>query len=363
MREAQSLEATPSRAGQSVEAVRTCSPQRKRADERDVRAGGRWTRPQALKNASIRALVMAALMVIDLMPARHLIRCCALLGLLAHAVCARLRVHAMTQVALALPEADPRATVRLSFRTAGTNLGLCLLLRRPSMIPSTVVSFAVEARHVLDTAVAEGRGCVVLSPHLGPYEYTAAVLAQLNYTPAVVVRESYDPKLNRTVDYHRRARGIEVIHRGRPEAPFALLRALRRRRPVGFLPDLPGRTAAVSVQVLGCETRYALGPERVARRTGAAVVMAWLEPVGQNHTCVRSTRPTFQLRMQRLQTGREEGSLLQRAADIASRAIRSSPEQCPWMGMNFHVFSPQGKRTLAGVRELIGECESSRVSS
>jgi lauroyl/myristoyl acyltransferase len=88
----------------------------------DLRMGGRWTRTQRLKNAGIRALVVAALAIADRLPKTWLLALGAALGALVWALCPGLRRTAKANLELCLPALDASAMARACFRSAGRNL-------------------------------------------------------------------------------------------------------------------------------------------------------------------------------------------------------------------------------------------------
>ena len=100
------------------------------------------------------------------------------------------------------------------------------------------------------------------------------------------------------------------------------------------------------VRYLGADTQFADGPEQLSRAIGCPVVAAWLEPTTHCLRPPKPGRPSFQLKLCLIETGPEEGRLTQAIADILSQPARSSPAHCPWMGMNFQVFSGISGRTL-----------------
>lgn len=312
----------------------------------DVRLGGTWTTSQRAKNGCIRGLVRAVVALVDRLPARLVLMLGGALGSLAYTILPGLRRHACAQIRTVMPTLDANRIAACSFRTAGENLGRCLLLRRPEVRATDWVVVPAQTRQVLDRTLAERRGCVVMSAHLGPFEYIAAVVRELGYHASVVVRESYDPGLNELVDAHRSSRGLNVIHRGAPNAAIAIVRALRRGHLVGMLPDLPGRAPTAPIELLGAVAPFAIGPERIASRAKVPVMAAWLDPLGDGTASSPLQRPAFQLRLERILTGPEECGATQRMADCVAAAMRRSPQHCLWMGMNFQMFSPNTQRTL-----------------
>jgi KDO2-lipid IV(A) lauroyltransferase len=174
--------------------------------------------------------------------------------------------------------------------------------------------------------MSEGVGVVFISAHIGPFEMIPAAVEELGIPTTIVVRESYDPRLDAVVDRHRHQRRIQVIHRGRPGAPFAILRALRRGRPVGFLPDLGGRVATCPVRFLGFDAQWPVGPQQLAHRLGCPVVVGTLARIPN-----ASQKPAFALRIERLDAARRVEETAQRAATRIAAAILERPADWPWM--------------------------------
>jgi KDO2-lipid IV(A) lauroyltransferase len=273
-----------------------------------------------------------ALAIADRVPQSLLLAAGRLLGSLAWALLRGPRRTARDNVRLVLAGGDNDGLARRSFVAAGENLATCLLLRRRSFRALELVRVAPDARSALDAALAERRGVVFISAHLGPFELLPAALSELGYQPAVVVRESYDPALNDIVDAHRRSRGVEVIHRGVRTATVRLARALKAGRPVGILPDLGGRVRSVPATFLGQRVDVPLGPQRVALRSGAAVVVGTLR---RRSSATRTQLPCFELEIVKLAGAVHELELTRRISSVLSHAILSSPEDWLWMAPRF----------------------------
>lgn len=287
---------------------------------RDARAGGRWTRRQWLKNAAIRGLVRGLLALADRLPAPLLLAACRALGRLTPWVAPALARRARHRAALALPADVAERATTSCFVNAGTSLAATLLLRRPQVRPSDWIEIDAAARRELEQA----GGAVVVSAHLGPFELVAPAVAEAGLDPAVVVRESYDPGLDAHVDRHRLARGVTVIHRGRPGAGTRIVRSLRRGKLVGLLPDLPARVESVPVAFLGQTMAMPSGPARVARAARVPLLICTLAPLPGSDR--------FRLHVRRIDLPR--GSLqamTQRVASALSEAISAAPEWWLWM--------------------------------
>ena len=122
---------------------------------------------------------------------------------------------------------------------------------------------AVEVRGAehLERARAAGRGVIVLSAHLGSWEWGAAWLAERGAPLSVVARPHPNRWVERFFRRRRGARGVSILP-GRPLWPGAA-RALRRHEWVALMGDRRGSG--------GSECAWAAA---LARRTGALVLPA-----------------------------------------------------------------------------------------
>jgi KDO2-lipid IV(A) lauroyltransferase len=181
-----------------------------------------------------------------------------------------------------------------------------------------------QAKRTLAESLRPGHGVVFVSAHLGPFEAIAAAVSELGYEPAVVVRESYDPRLDSTVDAHRKRRGLTVIHRGSPHAGFSIMRALRAGRPVGFLPDLGARVPSVELTFLGERVAFPIGPQVVSSRAALPVLIGTLKPS-------REPGPAHELVLRRVDWDAEPVELTHRVARALEEAILEAPDEWLWM--------------------------------
>ena len=181
---------------------------------------------------------------------------------------------------------------------------------------------------MLRQALAQKRGVVYVTGHLGPWERMAALLAAEGFPISTMARESYDRRFHALVyERLRNNRNVETIYRGSPGAPFAMLRALRRGRVLGFLVDLPGRTPTLPADLLGLPSRLPLGPARIALRVGCPLVVGTPSPGASGLEVSIRLLPTHDLR-----PGDEgERELVRRMADALTARIRALPAEWPWM--------------------------------
>jgi KDO2-lipid IV(A) lauroyltransferase len=318
-------------------------------DLHDVRERGTWTLAQRAKNDVLWLAASFAVATLGRLPPSALRAAGIALGCVAHAVLPAARRIARENVAIALPELDEgarRALVAKSYRTLGSYLGDAVAMLDPTRT-TLPLPFARGARETLTNAIAEQRGVLFASGHLGPWERVAATLVASDVPFTAVARDAYDPRLTRLYDRLRGGRGLRTIYRARPGAAAALLRTLRRGEVLGVPMDLDSRVPSVEVPFLGRLARTPVGPARLALRTGAAVVVGVAAP-GSDPTAL------LELAITRIPTNDLDASsdgertLTARINDVLSERIRALPEGWVWMhprwknaGRN-HTVGPAG---------------------
>jgi len=134
---------------------------------------------------------------------------------------------------------------------------------------------------------AQGRGIVFLTPHLGCFEVTAQAYAARFGRITVLYRPARKEWLRDLVATSRTRPNMDAV-------PTTLagvrqmLRALKAGEAVGLLPDqVPPRGLGVWAPFFGQEAYTMTLPARLARQTGAALLLAWGErlPHGRGY-CV-----------------------------------------------------------------------------
>jgi len=250
---------------------------------RDVRLGGRWSCLQRVKNDLLWALASALLAATRLLPRSALCRLGRTVGLFAYEIASGARATALANVARVYPEqdcAERRTLVRRCFVTVGETLGDTVAsMQRGRPVP---MPLSEEARGVLHAALAEGRGVLFASAHLGPWERVAASLIAAGIPLVALARESYDPRFSRLYERLRANGGVPSIWRGRPGAAAGILRTLRSGRVLGVPMDLRSRTTSCDAPFLGHDAPTAIGPARIALRLRAAVVVGTAAPAGSH---------------------------------------------------------------------------------
>jgi len=290
----------------------------------DVREGGRWTLAQRAKNDCLYVAAIAALAVARRVPLSVLRRFGRALGAFAHLAIPKARRVALSNVARAFPDLSAReqeALVRRAYRELGGLLGEAASTLDPAR-ESAPLPFAPGAREAFAEAIAEGRGVVFASAHLGPWERVAASLVAAGIPLTVVAREAYDPRLTHVYERLRGGRGVRVVWRGAPGASTGLLRTLRRGEVLGIPMDLASRVPSIDAPFFGLPAPTPVGPARLALRTGAAVVVG------------AATRDGT-IAARRLASCASELELTTAINEALGERIRAYPEAWVWMHERF----------------------------
>jgi lauroyl/myristoyl acyltransferase len=180
---------------------------------------------------------------------------------------------------------------------------------------------------LLEDALAEGRGLVVLTGHFGCWEVAARVLARLGRPVHMVTAREPNPSVRAFVHAVRTRHGFGVIYSDQSLfTGLPILRALRRHEVVGMQVEpwgpLPGTHP---VAFCGRTAHFQLGPFAVARVARAPIV-----PVFAVRTGIRS----YQLRVAgRFDPATPADSVA--ALEATVRAYESLVRECPTQWLMF----------------------------
>lgn len=131
--------------------------------------------------------------------------------------------------------------------------------------------FVFDGEHHVKEALAQGKGVIFLTLHLGNGDFAIAALSRLGWPVNLISKEFKARWLNDLWFGMRAKHGTRFIS---PEkSSFEILRALRRNEIVVFVLDqFMGPPIGVRTKFFGKETGTAAGLSLMAGRTGAPVV-------------------------------------------------------------------------------------------
>lgn len=201
----------------------------------------------------------------------------------------------------------------------------------------------------MEGALAEGKGCILVTGHYGNWEIAAAAVASRGVPISAIVRRQGNLLVDGRLDETRRRLGVETITQR--DAPRAVPRALRRNGVVGIVGDQDARAAGVFVPFFGRPASTHRGPALFAIRFGAPVfacVARRLPGAGVRYE-VSGTRVPVP------RTGDLEADVQALTAELAARleaSVREAPEQYFWFHRRWKS-SPQ-KEPVAAEQGMAG---------
>jgi KDO2-lipid IV(A) lauroyltransferase len=304
------------------------------ATSHDRREGGRWTPLQSAKNTLLYLCARVAIAALSPLPRRWLRAMGRALGWVAYAVLPGPRRTTHENLARAMPALSATERTRLAkqvYIELGSHLADTVGLLSPRH-DLRVLPIEPSSRRVLDAAVAEGRGVVFISAHLGPWEAVAGSLVAAGVALTAIAREGYDARFTKVFDRLRGKLGVRAIYRGRPGAHVGIIRTLRRGGVLGIPMDLRSRVPTILAPFLGLPAETAVGPARIALRTGAEVVVGTAAPGGEDGLVITVTRiETADLAAD----AAGEQVLTERINAELSRRILAMPRAWVWMHPRF----------------------------
>ncbi len=214
--------------------------------------------------------------IICLLPYRLVLALGRGLGKLYYRIAVRQRRRAVAQMqeslAISARQAEQIA-VRL-FENLGRNV--MEIMYMPALASAKIERFVeMENRHHLDNALAAGRGVVLLTAHIGNWEWLGAALAAAGLPITTVIKRQPNEQHTRILNEYRQMVGIEVFASGSTELVSAA-KAIKQGKILGFLADQDAGLSGVFVEFLGKMAATPLGPAVFAKRFKAPVVPVFI---------------------------------------------------------------------------------------
>ncbi|RMH64351.1 MAG: hypothetical protein D6677_05115 [Calditrichaeota bacterium] len=201
------------------------------------------------------------------------------------------------------------------------------LLQTPRLNPATLPRH-IQTRHqeVLANALAENKGVILLSGHLGNFEWINSGISLLGFPFAGVAKRQSNPYVDRFITNLRQKWGSTIIDTA--SATKEGLRFLKNGGILGLAADQYAGKKGVPVSMFGLETVTFVGPAIFHMRTGAPLVFIAAE---------RTAYGKFTFHFERLECGPPDADdsktiarILQCYNDALEKWIRRFPEQYFW---------------------------------
>ena len=263
------------------------------------------------------------------------------LGNLYYLLIKKQRERAVQQMmpALGMTEEEARRTVRASFINLARNV--LEILYMPHLNEKNFSDY-IEIDHLerMQEALAERRGVVVLTGHIGTWEWLSAAFT-MNHLPVTAIAKP-QPNMEYTyaLDDLRKTINVEIFSRGTSEL-LAAARALKSGKILGFLADQDAGPGGAFLPFLGRTASTPLGPAVFSRKFRAPVVPAFIlrQPNGKHKVVVGEI-------MRYEDTGDTDRDLIAftaRMTKIVENIIRENPTQWLWFQKRWNTAPDQQK--------------------
>ena len=264
------------------------------------------------------------------------------LGNLYYLLIPKMRRRAVEQMmpALGISEAAAKRLVRASFINMARNV--LDILAMPMLNESNLNEY-IEIDHLerMQEALAERRGVVVLTGHIGCWEWLSAAFTLNGIPVSAIAKPQPNIQYTRVLDDLRATIHVEIFSRGTSEL-IAAARALKRGRLLGFLADQDGGPGGAFIEFLGRTASTPLGPAVFSRKFKSPVVPAFIlrQPNGKHKVVIGEI-------MRCPDTGDSDRDLHEftvQMTAIVEQIIREHPTQWIWFQKRWNT-PPEEQKT------------------
>ena len=300
--------------------------------------------------------LMALSRALRFLPHGALLLLGALLGRLYYMIIKKQRERAVRQMmqGLSISEKEARKIVRASFVNLAQNM--LEILYMPKLNRENLHEY-IEIEHLerLRDALAEGHGVVVLTGHIGTWEWLSAAFSLSGLPVTAIAKTQPNAEYSRVLDDLRATIGAEIFSRGTSEL-LAAGRALKNGKILGFLADQDAGPGGAFIEFLGKTAATPLGPAVFSRKFRAPVVPAFIlrRPDGKHTVRVYE-------RMEYVDTGDTEKDLYDltvRMTRLMEEVIRENPTQWLWFQKRWNTPPEMKKEKRHGAMLQGGKDEA-----
>jgi KDO2-lipid IV(A) lauroyltransferase len=271
-------------------------------------------------------------LIVKLIPAKSLYSFAHGISSLAYRFAGKQRNIALDSLAIAFGKEKSREEIERIARDcfdfmAKSAVELMFLMDKPAELRKAV---SIEGRQNLDSALAKGKGVILVSAHFGNFPLLLGRLAIEGYKAAGIMRPMRDERVERLFLKKRQNFGVKTIYsQPRNVCVNSTIQALRNNESV-FIPiDQNFGTGGVFVNFFGRQAATATGPVILAQRTKAALLPCFIvRQADDTHKII--FEPAISL---------EEGAdahetiikNIQKLTNIIEKYIRKYPAEWGWI--------------------------------
>ncbi|MBR0060797.1 MAG: lysophospholipid acyltransferase family protein [Selenomonadaceae bacterium] len=252
----------------------------------------------------------------------------------------RERAVAQMMPALNVTESEARKLVRESFVNLARNM--LDILYMPNLNEKNLSQY-IEIDHLerMRMALMEGSGVVVLTGHVGTWEWLSAAFSLNGMPVTAIAKLQPNAEYSRALDDVRATIHVEIFNRGTNELRAAG-RALKDGKILGFLADQDAGPGGAFINFLGKIASTPMGPAVFARRFNAPVLPAFIIRKEDGRHLVKIGEV-----MHFEDTGDTDADLLrftEKMTKILEEVIREHPTQWLWFQKRWNT-PPEMQKT------------------
>ena len=250
------------------------------------------------------------------------------IGLLSYAILGDRRATALGNIrsALGLEGRDASVVAKASFAHLGqVGVEMLRFAGKQRLLGERIT---VRGREHIDRALAEGRGVLLFTAHLGNWELLGRTLAGLGYRLHPIVQNQANSGFNNELDRLRRQGGMQPIARG-GTAVREVLRALKGGDCVIIVADQYAGRDGLVVPFFGRPAATPRGLAVFARATGAPVIPIFIHRTRPGYHEIHALPPFYQVKTDDAEA--DIRTCLERMNNQFETVIRHYPGQWLWM--------------------------------
>ena len=264
-----------------------------------------------------------------------------ILGNLYYILIKKERERAVRQMmpALDVSEGEAKKLVRESFVNLARNV--LDILYMPNLNEGNLHEY-IEIDHLerMQEAIKEGHGVVVLTGHVGTWEWLSAAFTLNGLPVTAIAKPQPNEQYTRLLNDLRATIRVEIFSRGTSEL-LAAGRALKKGKILGFLADQDAGPGGAFIEFLGRTASTPMGPAVFSSKFGSPVLPAFIirKPDGRHKVLIGEA-----LRYE--DTGDTDKDLFDftlKMTRILERVIREHPTQWIWFQKRWNT-APEEKR-------------------
>lgn len=233
------------------------------------------------------------------------------------------------------PDAPAGQIVRAAF--ANLTMFAVEALRLPDLDRARVDELVeVRGQEILDAALASGRGCIVVTAHMGNFDLLGCAHAIRGMPVNVVYKDIHWRQAHDFFFAARRKAGVTVIPPKGSERQ--ILRALRSNQVVAFVIDqhMP-KHRGVACRFFGRYASTTPAPALFAMKTGAVVIPALIHRVGNSGRHVSQIFPPIAMEEPHADRADNLKHNMQRLNDWLEAEVRKTPGQWLWLHKRWKI--------------------------